>query len=302
IDDSLILQPKSVTVSSTDVPTLKVDTQWKENNDKPSRRTIRYAELYRSQRPRGNQRGWNGQKTDQLGCNFVFHNKACFICGDFDHIQYNCPNAYKHMVPRAVLMKTGLKTVKNTKPLSTARSVNTVRPVSTARFVNTVRSYNTAHPKPTVSCARPKTHFQNQAQRPNVNTVRARGFNAVKPSAYWGLIMEYLVNISKRRAFWSLNKDILKINDSDNQYAVSIKEDTVYPCLHSPKTTKETSSIRRIQKMSIRRIEDIVCEYSGRYQTWSLLQETPIRRIQCLGYAVSRPTPDSINRKLKNEF
>ncbi|GJW28122.1 hypothetical protein Tco_0044997 [Tanacetum coccineum] len=29
--------------------------------------------------------------------------------------------------------------------------------------------------------------------------------------------------------------------------------------------------------MSIRRIEDIVCEYSGRYQTWSLLQETPIR-------------------------
>ncbi|GKF80387.1 hypothetical protein Tco_0238989 [Tanacetum coccineum] len=117
------------------------------------------------------------------------------------------------MVPRAVLMRTGLKTVKNAKPLSTARSVNTVRPVSTARFVNTVRPYNTAHPKPTVSCARPKTHFQNQAQRPfykntaltkrsniqnintakqvfntvrpNVNTVRARGFNAVKPSACW---------------------------------------------------------------------------------------------------------------------
>ncbi|GJR82803.1 hypothetical protein Tco_0153588 [Tanacetum coccineum] len=34
------------------------------------------------------------------------------------------------------------------------------------------------------------------------------------------VIMEYLVNISKRRAFWSLNKDILKINDSDYQYAV----------------------------------------------------------------------------------
>ncbi|GJS13466.1 hypothetical protein Tco_0407938 [Tanacetum coccineum] len=180
---------------------------------KPSRRTVRYAEMYRSQRPRGNQRSWNGQKSDQLGCNFVFNNKACFICGNFDHIQYNCPNAYKHMVPRAVLMKTGLKTVKNAKPLSTVRSVNTVRPFSTARFVNTVRPYNTAHPKPTVSCARPKTHFQNQAQRPfykntaltkrsniqnintakqavntvrpNVNTVRARGFNAVKPSACW---------------------------------------------------------------------------------------------------------------------
>ncbi|GJS19054.1 hypothetical protein Tco_0413526 [Tanacetum coccineum] len=71
------------------------------------------------------------------------------------------------------------------------------------------------------------------------------------------LIMEYLVNISKRRAFWSLNEDILKINDFDYQYAVSIKEDTAYPCLHSPKTTKETSSIRRIQRRPIRRIEDI---------------------------------------------
>ncbi|GKC74888.1 hypothetical protein Tco_1120771 [Tanacetum coccineum] len=72
---------------------------------------------------------------------------------------------------------------------------------------------------------------------------------------------------------------------SEDQYAVSIKEDTAYPCLHLPKTTKERRSIRRIQKKSIRLIEDIVCEYSGRYQTWSLLQETPIRRIQSLGYA-----------------
>ncbi|GJX01854.1 hypothetical protein Tco_0185767 [Tanacetum coccineum] len=184
---------------------------------KPCRSTVRYAEMYRSQRPRGNQRSWNGQKTDQLGCNFVFNNKACFICGNFDHIQYNCPNAYKHMVPRAVLMKTGLKTVKNAKPLSTVRSVNTARPFSTARSVKTVRPYNTAYPNSTVSCARPKSHFQNKAQltvqrpfykntaltkrsniqnintgrqtvntvRPNVNTVRARGFNAVKPSACW---------------------------------------------------------------------------------------------------------------------
>ncbi|GJQ99308.1 reverse transcriptase domain-containing protein [Tanacetum coccineum] len=71
------------------------------------------------------------------------------------------------------------------------------------------------------------------------------------------VITEYLVNISKRHAFWSLNEDILKIYYSDYQYAVSIKEDTAYPCLHSPKTTKERRSIRRIQKKSIRRIEDI---------------------------------------------
>ncbi|GKB58402.1 putative nucleotidyltransferase, ribonuclease H, partial [Tanacetum coccineum] len=35
---------------------------------------------------------------------------------------------------------------------------------------------------------------------------------------------------------------------SDNQYVISIKEDTAYPCLHSPKTTKETSPICGIQE------------------------------------------------------
>ncbi|GKF32421.1 hypothetical protein Tco_0102219, partial [Tanacetum coccineum] len=44
---------------------------------------------------------------------------------------YSCPNAHKHMVPRAVLMKTGLKTVNNAKPVNTVRSVNTARPFST---------------------------------------------------------------------------------------------------------------------------------------------------------------------------
>ncbi|GJV16172.1 putative ribonuclease H-like domain-containing protein [Tanacetum coccineum] len=115
----------------------------------------------------------------------------------------SCPNVHKHMVPRAVLMKTGLKTVNNARPVNTVRSVNTARPFSTTRSFNTVRPSYTAHPKSTVHCARPRTYFQNQAQstvhkpfykkttltkrtgRQNVNTVRARGFNAVKPSACW---------------------------------------------------------------------------------------------------------------------
>ncbi|GJT60289.1 hypothetical protein Tco_1003822 [Tanacetum coccineum] len=35
--------------------------------EKPVRKSVRYAEMYRSQRPRGNQRNWNGQKSNQLG-------------------------------------------------------------------------------------------------------------------------------------------------------------------------------------------------------------------------------------------
>ncbi|GJU90483.1 putative ribonuclease H-like domain-containing protein [Tanacetum coccineum] len=65
---------------------------------------------------------------------------------------------------RAVLMKTGLKTVNTARPVNIVRSVNTGRPFSTARSFNTVRPSYTAHPKSTVHCARPRTYFQNQAQ------------------------------------------------------------------------------------------------------------------------------------------
>ncbi|GJS70802.1 putative ribonuclease H-like domain-containing protein [Tanacetum coccineum] len=117
----------------------------------------------------------------------------------------------------AIPTATKKESVETVKPSSrTVRSVNTARPFNTARTVNTFRPYNTAHPKSIVPCARPKTHFQIQAQstfmgllvlfqrpfyknttltkrsniqnintgkqtvntvRPNVNTVRARGFN-----------------------------------------------------------------------------------------------------------------------------
>ncbi|GJT85068.1 hypothetical protein Tco_1066785 [Tanacetum coccineum] len=59
-----------------------------------------------------------------------------------------------------------------------------------------------------------------------------------------------------------LNVDI---NDSDNQYAVSIKEDTAYPCLHSPKTTKESSSIRfssRLRKILVLKAQVAALEES----------------------------------------
>ncbi|GJS02845.1 hypothetical protein Tco_0319353 [Tanacetum coccineum] len=95
---------------------------------------------------------------------------------------------------------------------------------------------------------------------------RMQELSDLTPEEKSRLIMEYLVKLSKRHAFWSLNEDILKIMATNYQYAVSIKEDMAYPCLHSPKTTKEIRSIRRIQKRSIRRIEDIVCEATRRYQ------------------------------------
>ncbi|GJY83515.1 ribonuclease H-like domain-containing protein [Tanacetum coccineum] len=223
-DDEEQDESKPKSEKKTVIPTAaKKEFAKPENHEKPFKKSVRYAEMYRSQSPRGNQRNWNGQKSNQLGKDFVMYNKACYICGSFNHLQINChnhqrrgivyknnynrvdaknthPNVLRNMSPKAVLLKTGLT------------PVNTVRPV------------NTAHPKTAVHSAKSKTHFSKQAQstakRPfykqttltrrsvheakrhyytgrhyavntarsysgQVNAVRVKGVNAVKSSAYW---------------------------------------------------------------------------------------------------------------------
>ncbi|GKC24641.1 hypothetical protein Tco_1026791 [Tanacetum coccineum] len=60
-----------------------------QQQDKPVRKPFKYAKMYMSQTPRGNQRNWNNQKSQQLGSDFMMYNKACFVCGSFDHVQSN---------------------------------------------------------------------------------------------------------------------------------------------------------------------------------------------------------------------
>ncbi|GJY46978.1 putative ribonuclease H-like domain-containing protein [Tanacetum coccineum] len=146
------------------IPTAaKIEFVKPKNHEKPVKKSVRYAEMYISQSPMGNQRNWNGQKSNQLGKDFVMYNKACYIYGSINHLQINChnhqrrgivyrnnynrvdaknthPNVLRNMSPKAVLLNTGLT------PL------NTVRPV------------NTAHPKTVVDSAKSKTYFLKQAQ------------------------------------------------------------------------------------------------------------------------------------------
>nr|GEW29311.1 ribonuclease H-like domain, reverse transcriptase, RNA-dependent DNA polymerase [Tanacetum cinerariifolium] len=55
---------------------------------------VKYAKQYRkpTKKPnvRGNQRNWKNLKSHQLGPNFVMKKKACFNCGDFNHLAYDC--------------------------------------------------------------------------------------------------------------------------------------------------------------------------------------------------------------------
>ncbi|GJY26250.1 hypothetical protein Tco_0400976 [Tanacetum coccineum] len=67
----------------------------------------------------------------------------------------------------------------------------------------------------------------------------------------------------------------MKKYNSNIQYVVSIKEDTAYLCLHLTKDHEGNKINTPYPENPIRRIQVIECEDSGRYQTWSLLQEIP---------------------------
>ncbi|GKD01630.1 hypothetical protein Tco_1171904 [Tanacetum coccineum] len=53
---------------------------------------LNYAEKHRQNTysPRGNQRNWNNMISQRLVSNFEMFNKACYMCGSFDHLQIDC--------------------------------------------------------------------------------------------------------------------------------------------------------------------------------------------------------------------
>ncbi|GKF08492.1 hypothetical protein Tco_0042716, partial [Tanacetum coccineum] len=113
-DDSLIKEQVSEDTSSFVESPLNVDKETvflvdkkkefvkPKKHEKPVKRSIRYAEMYRSQSPRGNQINWNNLKSQQLGSDFVMYNKACFICGSFDHIQAQCKYHHRERMAKVV--------------------------------------------------------------------------------------------------------------------------------------------------------------------------------------------------------
>ncbi|GJR61564.1 hypothetical protein Tco_1503726 [Tanacetum coccineum] len=49
-----------------------------------------------SRSPRGNKRNWNQQMSQKLGSDFDMFNKACYVCGSFDHLKNDCNNWYNN--------------------------------------------------------------------------------------------------------------------------------------------------------------------------------------------------------------
>ncbi|GJV99280.1 putative ribonuclease H-like domain-containing protein [Tanacetum coccineum] len=99
-----------------------------------------------SQSPRGNKRKWNNLMTQKLESNFEFKNKACYVCGSFNHLIKDCDFYENKMVEN--LYGTMLEGQSSSRA---AVSVSTARPI------------NTAYTRPTVNNARPSSNVFNIA-------------------------------------------------------------------------------------------------------------------------------------------
>nr|GEZ60884.1 ubiquitin hydrolase [Tanacetum cinerariifolium] len=120
LSDSIMSKPMIKFVKAFDSP-IVIKTNKTETARKPP---VKYAEMYRntskSPKVRGHQRNWNNLNSQQLSKDFLMQNKACFKCGHFDNLAYDCgvwvekgknwPKnniAHKNVTPRADLLKTG---------------------------------------------------------------------------------------------------------------------------------------------------------------------------------------------------
>ncbi|GJS99620.1 hypothetical protein Tco_0820790 [Tanacetum coccineum] len=156
----------------------KIEFVKPKQQQKTSRKTVNQGEHHRQNihRPRGNQRNWNNMMSQILGSNFEMFNKACYVCGSFDHLQIDySPSPKRNMVPKAVLMRSGLVS------LTTARPVNTAQPRT---IVNSARPMTNVFNKAHSTIRRPfnnKTSTKNSNFNQKVNTARPKAvLNAVK--------------------------------------------------------------------------------------------------------------------------
>nr|GEW87730.1 hypothetical protein [Tanacetum cinerariifolium] len=162
----------------------KVEVKIPKQNDKPARRPVKYAEMYITQRLRGNQRNWNNFKSHQLGSNFVMYNKACHACRSFTPLQARCKyhqrermvngtnhsrvNHNANTVPKAMLTRTGLKPVNFVRPVNP--KINFQR-TTTYNNKNFFKKVNTANEK--VNTARPNSAVLNAIMANNGKSVKA---------------------------------------------------------------------------------------------------------------------------------
>ncbi|GJS70200.1 reverse transcriptase domain-containing protein [Tanacetum coccineum] len=89
------------------------------------------------------------------------------------------------------------------------------------------------------------------------------------------VIMEYLVKISKKARILELKRRYLKIIVLTPQYAVSIKEDTAYPCLYFTKDHEGNKIIRRAENLAVDHLSRLENPDLGAFTEEEIADEFP---------------------------
>ncbi|GJW03753.1 copia protein [Tanacetum coccineum] len=239
----------------------KIEFVKPKQQEKTARKTVKQVEQHRqnTHSPRGNQRNWNNMMSQKLGSNFEMFNKACYVCGSFDHLQVDCnyhqkqfqnqrmvkpvwnnaqrvnhqnfakkthPCAKKNMVPRAVLMKSGLVSINTARKniSKTAVLVNTARQVNTTYSTTRPMSYLSKTTHSTVK--RPihkNTTFKNSNINQRGNTVRGKKINTARPKA---VVKGNNFNVVKASAcwVWKPKHKVLDHDSNHNNASITLKK------------------------------------------------------------------------------
>ncbi|GKA46478.1 putative ribonuclease H-like domain-containing protein [Tanacetum coccineum] len=176
--------------------------------------------------PRGSKRNWNQQMSQKLGSDFEMFNKACHVCGSFDHLKNDCNNWYnngrfakplwtnvqrvnkhnfsklthlgqkRNMVPRIVLTRSGPIS------LNTARPVNTVQPRTTVNNTGPMKNVNN---NAYLTARRPFnkiTVANNNNFTKKINSVKGTKVNTTRPKSVLSAVKRNKRNAVKASACW----------------------------------------------------------------------------------------------------
>ncbi|GJZ60016.1 ribonuclease H-like domain-containing protein [Tanacetum coccineum] len=173
---------------------------------KSARKTVEKVETPKQNKhyPRGNQRNWNNLMSQRLGSDFEMINKACFICGSFEHLQNVCdkkvirpvwnnssrvnhknfankmthPHPNRRFVPQEVLTKFGKINIAGARVNTAVRQVNTA---SSKTIVNHPRPISNAYKKGYSQVTKPFNKSlanKNNIFNKKVNTVKVKDTTA----------------------------------------------------------------------------------------------------------------------------
>ncbi|GJW74696.1 putative ribonuclease H-like domain-containing protein [Tanacetum coccineum] len=176
--------------------------------------------------PRGNKRNWNQQMSQKLGSDFKMFNKACHVCGSFDHLKNDCNNWYnngrftkpvwtnvqrvnkhnfsklthpspkRNMVPRTVLTRSGPILVNVVRPVNTVQSRTAVNNAGPMKNVINNAYSTTRRPFNKITSA------NNSNFTKKVNTIKGTRVNTARLKAVLSAIKGNKGNAIKASACW----------------------------------------------------------------------------------------------------